>query len=227
MKVTYIYHSGFAVETDTAVLVFDYYKGKLPNVPTDNKLYYFVSHVHADHYGSCIYDSLSERPDAHYILDSGINHVPAGINATEVIPHGEYNVDGVNIKTLRSTDCGVAYLVTVDGVTIYHAGDLHLWVWQGASAIERRFVEIAFTRELEMLKDITIDAAFLPLDPRQEEDGSLGFDYAMRNLTIKKAFPMHFWEQPEYVRSFVESNTASSYRDRIVPLTNEGDTVTI
>ena len=30
MKITYLYHSGFAVELDRHVLVFDYYKGKLP-----------------------------------------------------------------------------------------------------------------------------------------------------------------------------------------------------
>ncbi len=227
MKVTYIHHSGFAVETDTTVLVFDYYKGKLPNVPTDKKLYYFVSHLHVDHYEKAIFDAAKQRSRVYYVLDDGINDAPVGIHATYVIPHGEYNVDGVNIKTLRSTDCGVAYLVTADGKTIYHAGDLHLWVWQRSSAIERRFVEIAFTRELQLLKGVDIDAAFLPLDPRQEEHGSLGFDHAMRNLKIKKAFPMHFWEQPEYVKDFVESKTASPYRDRIVPLTKEGDTVTV
>ena len=30
MKVTYLYHSGFTVEDERAMYVFDYYKGKLP-----------------------------------------------------------------------------------------------------------------------------------------------------------------------------------------------------
>ena len=50
MKVTYIQHSGFMVELEECVLVFDYYKGLLPSVSKDKKLYVFSSHHHHDHF---------------------------------------------------------------------------------------------------------------------------------------------------------------------------------
>lgn len=227
MKITYLNHSGFAVETDTSILVFDYYKGKLPEMPVDKKLFFFVSHHHNDHFGKTIFDIANSRPDTEYILDNGITTAPRNINVTFVDYHREYFVNGAYIKTLRSTDCGVAYLVKTDGKTIYHAGDLHLWLWDGAPAISKRAVEISFKMELNLIKEEKIDAAFLPVDPRQENSGTLGFDFAMRSLNIKKAFPMHFWNNPDYVAHFIASDDAKEYRERIVPLLYDGDTIEI
>lgn len=39
MKVTFIEHSGFCVELDRTVLLFDYYKGAFPEIPKDKELY--------------------------------------------------------------------------------------------------------------------------------------------------------------------------------------------
>lgn len=40
--------------------------------------------------------------------------------------------DGVlKAETFRSTDEGVAFWCTVDGHTLYHAGDLNHWYWDG------------------------------------------------------------------------------------------------
>ena len=48
MKITYLYHSGFAVELDSHVLVFDYYRGKLPEWENDKTILFFASHKHPD-----------------------------------------------------------------------------------------------------------------------------------------------------------------------------------
>ena len=48
MKVTYIYHSGFAVELDNCILLFDYYKGELPRWEKNKMIYVFASHKHQD-----------------------------------------------------------------------------------------------------------------------------------------------------------------------------------
>ena len=40
MKVTYIYHSSFAVESEKCVLIFDYYgEGRLPEIPEGKAVY--------------------------------------------------------------------------------------------------------------------------------------------------------------------------------------------
>ena len=47
IKITYLEHSGFAVECDDYVLIFDYYKGNLPQFDKDKKICVFASHVHS------------------------------------------------------------------------------------------------------------------------------------------------------------------------------------
>lgn len=60
MKATYIDHSGFLVESDTACFLFDWYQGELPEriLKRSGKkpLYVFVSHSHSDHYTPKIFD---------------------------------------------------------------------------------------------------------------------------------------------------------------------------
>ena len=44
MKITFIYHSSFAVELENCVLVFDYYgEGQLPTIPENKKIYFLNS----------------------------------------------------------------------------------------------------------------------------------------------------------------------------------------
>ena len=48
-------------------------------------------------------------------------------------PDEEIVLDDIRIRTLRSTDEGVAFLVSVEGKMIYHAGDLNDWYWKEES----------------------------------------------------------------------------------------------
>ena len=65
MKVTYLNHSGFLVETETKVLLFDYYTEGARKVYFDPKdypekdIFVFVSHAHEDHYDRRILDWCS------------------------------------------------------------------------------------------------------------------------------------------------------------------------
>ena len=60
MKITYIHHSSFYVETDSASLLFDYFQGSLPEFPKEKSLYVFASHRHGDHFSEVIFD-LAEK----------------------------------------------------------------------------------------------------------------------------------------------------------------------
>jgi hypothetical protein len=57
-----------------------------------------------------------------------------------------------------------------------------------------------FQREMEHLKGIEIDYAFVPLDPRQEKFYDLGLDYLLHTAKVKYVFPMHFWEKAEIIK---------------------------
>ena len=52
IKVTYLGHSGFLAELEDVCLLFDYYKGELPELDPDKKMAVFVSHSHYDQVGS-------------------------------------------------------------------------------------------------------------------------------------------------------------------------------
>lgn len=72
MKVTYLSHSGYMVEIGGSVLIFDYYKGKLPEIREESKIYVFVSHVHPDHFNQKIFGWEKIYPNIRYILSDDV-----------------------------------------------------------------------------------------------------------------------------------------------------------
>lgn len=80
MKITYLDHSGFAVDLGDKLLIFDYYRGELPAGTSDRKLYVFSSHAHYDHFQKKIFTWSRDR-DVTYILSKDIRKNAAAKNA--------------------------------------------------------------------------------------------------------------------------------------------------
>ena len=55
MKITYIKHSGYLLETEQALLLFDFVEGALPPLDPAKDLFVFVSHRHEDHFSPKIF----------------------------------------------------------------------------------------------------------------------------------------------------------------------------
>ena len=121
-----------------------------------------------------------------YVLSSDIKRASSFWKKAENVifmkPHEEKEIDDCVISTLKSTDEGVAFLVKTEGKTIYHAGDLHWWDWPGEPEEDNKMMEQLYKAEMEYLKAEKIDCAFVVLDPRQEESGSLGMEYFIKNV---------------------------------------------
>ena len=60
MKITYINHSGFLVETENCYYVFDYYKGEMPRLDKSKEVVVFCSHFHQDHFNPKIFEFLDD-----------------------------------------------------------------------------------------------------------------------------------------------------------------------
>ncbi len=223
MKITYISHSGFAVELPAATLVFDYYKGPLPSFPVEKPLFLFASHQHSDHFNPEIFRLAAPYPKKQFLLSHDIaaarkkflrSGVPeADFDQAVFLKAHETKLvscqpDPLTVTTLRSTDAGVAFLITCHGLRIYHAGDLNWWLWKGASKQEAGNMAANFKRELQALRGLSLDLAFVPLDPRQEEYYSLGLNYLLKQTAVRHLFPMHFWGDysvmPRYLAEFPE-----------------------
>ena len=188
MKITYLDHSGFAVEYKKYVLIFDWYKGKLPEFDSEKEIYVFSSHSHYDHFDRKIFELENIYPNVRYVLSADITEKPVPSKVWFVIADKEYRIGNLKVQTLHSTDAGVAFLVYVDDRIIYHAGDLNWWHWEEESEYYNEQMRMDYQKEIHKLKNIRIDVAFVPLDPRQEEQYYLGLDYFMKHTDTKLVF---------------------------------------
>lgn len=230
IKITYINHSGFSVETKSCVMVFDYWKGELPQWPKEKPLLVFSSHKHQDHFNPEIFTIFADYAHVLYILSPDIRKAvkqmskfdealsamykddkePENIVYPEKNGECSYTIPGTDgeqvwVKTLNSTDIGVAFLVKCDGKMIFHSGDLNNWCWEDDPLLQKKQMEQAYKREIYKLVGIPIDAAFVPLDPRLGDNYRLGMDLFLEMVDARRVFPMHFWQKCETVADYWES----------------------
>lgn len=196
MNITYINHSGFLVETDSCYLLFDYFNGELPEFE-DKPIYIFSSHGHQDHFNRELFNRFDDDK-VKYVLSGDIKKKVKTIDNANILfvyPRKEYDYDMLHIKTLKSTDLGVAYIVEVDGARIYHGGDLNCWMWQEENKQYNNNMKNNYEREINSIKDEVFDVAFVPLDPRQDIYYNMGIKYFLNQCVVKNLFPIHMWEE--------------------------------
>lgn len=220
LKIQYISHSGFLVETSNCYYLFDYYRGELPALNPAKPILVFASHSHPDHYNPAVFEKLAGQgmKQVTAVLSKDISRkkypnnkcsdkkYPIPADTITVTFHQKYELPhNTTLETLQSTDQGVAFLVKCPGGTLYHAGDLNDWVWAGESEQYNRQMTGSYRHEINLLASTPIDAAFLPLDPRQEEYYSRGILYFLKKVKAAAVYPMHYWDQPEIIDKFLES----------------------
>lgn len=221
MKVTFLGHSGFLTETGDMYLLFDYYKGELPEMDPDKKMCVFVSHAHYDHYGKEIFRLREKFGEIRYILSSDIS-APQEEDILSVRPNENVETLGLQIRTLRSNDEGVAFLVKDKDRTIYHAGDLNWWHWEGEPEEYNKMMRRSYQSEVNKLQKEKIDVAFVPVDPRLGEQYCWGLDCFMKRTDTKRVFPMHFWGTYDIFDRLMLEKCTKEYQDRIVRIEREG-----
>lgn len=234
MKITFLYHSAFLVELDTCTLLFDWYKGTVPDYDRSRPLYVFNSHHHGDHYSPDIFTALG-MDNVWYILGSSIRLSAKRKAALGIVEEQVYRLGAgrtltlgpLRIQTLPSTDEGVAFLVEAEGRTLFHAGDLNWWHWEGEPAPWNQNMERDFKAAAAQLQGRTLDAAFLVLDPRQEDAYWWGFDWMMRTFQAKAAFPMHSWEDFPIIQRLKRRPESRPYRDSIQEIYYNGQSFTL
>ena len=208
LKISYLEHSGFVVDTGSNILVFDYYKDpagiidKL--IPTQKKVWVFSSHSHADHFSQVI-GKWSSNVESYILSDdirvSGGLAGTAGEKAYYMKPYETSDSIQVKVTTYGSTDEGVSFLVEVDGWKIFHAGDLNWWHWKEDTAENIQLAEEGFRREMSHLAGLKLDLVFFPVDSRLEEYRAIGVEEFCRQVDTDQLVVMHtcgkHWTAPE------------------------------
>ncbi len=220
MKITHLYHSGTLIELEKYQLLFDYYQGNL-QLNHDKPLYVFVSHNHYDHYNKQIFQL--KLPNIHYILS---NDIHTHHKAMYVKPHQTYQLDDIDIKTLLSTDQGVAYIVEVEDKVIYFAGDLHWWHWEGEPDIDNEWQRRIYQQEIcKMPKEV--DLACIVVDKRLDNNYLLGLQYFMQHINSRYILPIHYFGDYSISNILEKEKLDNPYHTQILYPTHKNQTFKI
>lgn len=208
VDVRYLAHSGFAVSINDSLLIFDYYLDECDGqkacldtgvirpeeIASYNRIFVFASHRHPDHFNPVILSWKEKLPQAKFFLSGDIPKKYRREWTNLLKPCETFEDDDIRIRTFKSTDEGVAFLVETEGLTIYHAGDLNWWHWDEEPLYRNKDMEARFKKEVSMIQDYPIDIAFLTADPRQDSAEFWGISWYLEHVDLKVGFPMHFWE---------------------------------
>ena len=244
MKVTFLHHSSFLIELEHTYLLFDYFAGDrvngfhftgtIPPLDPDKEFYVFASHKHRDHFDMDTLKLADQYPKVRFIFSKDCKmsrnflakhgypeHIAEKI--TYAAPEKKYDVGSIKIRTLISTDAGVAFSVTAEDKQIYHAGDLNWWHWEGVGDLINGRMERAFKREMRKIANEHFHLAFVLLDPRQEKDAFRGFGYFMQNIDADHVFPMHMWQNYSLITTYKKRTDNDYFLSRIVDITKENE----
>ncbi len=239
MKLTYIYHSCYAIEGDAFTIIIDYYEdtdkpaetglihSHLLNRP--GKLYVLSSHSHTDHFNPEILTWRQQKEDIQYIfskdiLDAGKARKEDAIYLDKL---DTYQGDLLSIKAYGSTDIGGSFLIQAEGKSLFHAGDLNNWHWnEGCPPEESQGYENNYLRELDILaREIPhLDLAMFPLDPRLGKDYMRGAEQFISRIPTALFAPMHFDESYQKAAAFAPF--AESKQCKVLKWTKRGETIT-
>lgn len=199
MKISYIYHSGFTIEDEEYYLIFDYYKGVIELM--DKETFIFSSHGHADHFNPEILNWDNRNID--YIFSDDIE-VKEKDNIHFMSPYEEITLKGIKVKSFGSTDLGLSFLIDVNEKTIFYAGDLNWWDWKSNTEEEKIQEEKDYKDELDKIKahNPKIDIAFVPVDPRLEENYYRAGEYFIKEFEPDYFFPIHLGDKTEVTKEF-------------------------
>ncbi|MDD3346368.1 MBL fold metallo-hydrolase [Oscillibacter sp.] len=232
IRVTFLAHSGFLLEYSGFSVLFDWWKGELPPLPEGKPLLVCASHHHPDHFNPAIFALDDGRREVSFLLGRDIrltarNQTAWAISQKTVercrrVGGGETveALPGVFVETLPSTDEGVAFLVTAEGRSVFHAGDLNWWHWEGEEIAWNRTMETDFKRYTQPLQARHLDLAMLALDPRLGEDAFRGPRYFLESAKIDRFLPMHQWEEFGFTEKFLAACPA--FASQTVPVKQNG-----
>ena len=232
-------HCGWAIKTQTTLLVFDYHpptskpenpclaNGFLTVSELKNlKVRVFVTHGHGDHFNTAIFSLAGRIDDLKYVYgfqpgspdsDSGQNYT--GPDYVFTPPHTRTEIDGIVIETLASNDKGVGFLVSVDGLTVYHAGDHAGWK-EGQKG--------GFTSEVDYLasKAAGVDLAFLNVTGCHTSGAcplNDSVQYSLEKMKPTVWFPTHAGGKEFLYREYAEVIAGLNLPSRMVCPDYRGD----
>ncbi len=227
----YLRHSGWAIKTKSAFLVFDYWdndpapdaktlaNGHIrPEALKGLPVYVFASHEHGDHFDPQILEWKKVLPDLTYVF--GFDSNP-GEGVIAFGPRVQKTIGPLEITTIRANDAGVGFAVKVDGLTIFHAGD------HSNNKVDMAdndfFPEIDFLAQKGIRPDISFFLNLYGCGSSNPEAFQKGIFYAVDKLKIKSVLPMHGANKEWGYAALADGVAKSGINVQVGAAVNQGD----
>jgi L-ascorbate metabolism protein UlaG (beta-lactamase superfamily) len=208
MKLTFIGHACFKLDTDKTTILTDPFISENPMTDVDcdkvNADFILLTHGHRDHFGDTI--SIAKRNNSTVIstfeiaeqslAPNELNICPGNIGGKILTPFGSVKFTKAVHGSGVSGGLACGYIIEVDDIKIYFAGDT------------------ALTKDMELLNNLNIDYAILPIG----DVYTMGIDDAVeatRMIAPKYVIPMHYntmppiKQNPELFKNKVDACTKS------------------
>lgn len=205
--VWYLFHCGWAVKTSSALMIFDHLveRGKPgnrslsngvvdPSEIKDQNVYVFISHGHGDHFDRNILEWKKVIPNITYVF---------GWQAQEAQSHHAFGEDRISqsigplkIKNIFHNFDNIpesAFLIEVDGVTIYFSGD-HGNAPGALNPVYKDNIDYMSQQSN------VFDLVFLSIFGSPTYEGEL---YAINKFKPRVMLPMHYWGRESNAERFV------------------------
>ncbi len=193
--IDYLDHSGFLFETESCLLIFDYFRDPAGVVEkrlseSEKPVYFFASHVHADHFSPAI-ARFEERVKGYILHEDCRLTLKDEAKVCHMAVKERRAFDEFEVQMYGSTDEGGSFMVISDEWTIFHAGDLNWWHWAGEPAEENIEAGKNFKEELACIKETHVDVAFFPVDARLQVAREWGVKAFLSHTDAGLLVPMH------------------------------------
>ena len=229
IKCWYSNQSGFMIETPSTVLIFDWYRKQLPPIPQGKPLHIFISHTHQDHFNKGIF-ALGEKfrnikiymgyDSSNSNFNQMLRNLPNGISSNIGCFDGRKRLitDFGEVRSLPSTDSGVAFIVKVDGMILYHAGDLAWWNntsretydrWAEEIKIHKPYANVeSYESYCKTSSDISEKEFKNCVEPLRGNNnyGKQTVEYYLDLADIAFFTPMHLWGNYNYIGTFAKQH---------------------
>ncbi len=194
--VWYLFHAGWAVKTSSTLMIFDYLPNGFvdPNEIKDQNVYVFISHGHGDHFDQTILEWKKVIPNITYVF---------GWQAQEAQGHHAFGKDHLSksigplkVKNIFHNFDNIpesAFLIEVDGLTIYFSGD-HGSFTGALNPVYKDNIDYMSQQSDEF------DLVFLSIFGSPTYDGEL---YAIDKFKPRVLLPMHYGGRESDAERFV------------------------
>ena len=191
MKVTHLYHSGFLVELEHTLLLFDWYKGQLPRWTPKTAVRVRLArsprplrprHLEAVQRAS----GRSLHPAQKVLIHHGAVLLRVGSHETHLLEG--LSIQNPSFHRYRLCLCGGSR-----GPAVLSCGRSELVALGRREPGLQRLAGQSLSRRAGRIAGARFDCAFLPLDPPAGGGGPLGLCRFLKSCPTAHAFPMHYW----------------------------------